>query len=133
MSSNPFQALLDEVQSQLDEALERADQAQEALTAVSGTATSKDHLVSAMVDARGAVTELKFHTTRYRTMAPSELSAVLLDTIGKAQQEASAHLEEVLGPIGPEDLEIGDVTSGRAELADMLEAFGRGRLPGQQG
>jgi DNA-binding protein YbaB len=132
VSSNPFQALLDEVQTQLDEALDRAGQAQEALTAVSGTATSKDRLVSATVDARGAVTELKFHTTRYRAMAPTELSALLLDTIAKAQQEVSARLEEVLGPIGPEDLEIDDVTSGRADLADMLEAFGRGTLPGQQ-
>lgn len=78
------------------------------------------------------MTELKFHTTRYRAMAPSELSAVLIDTIGRAQREAIAHLEEVLGPIGPEDLEIDDVTSARPELADMLEAFGLGGLQGQQ-
>ncbi|MFD7135395.1 YbaB/EbfC family nucleoid-associated protein [Streptomyces sp. NPDC059894] len=116
----------------MDEALERAGRAQEALTALSGTATSKDHLVSATADARGAVTELKFHTTRYRTMAPTELSAVLLDTIGRAQREAAAHLEEVLGPIVPEDLEVDDVMSGRADLADLLDAFGRGALPGQQ-
>ncbi|UUU23654.1 YbaB/EbfC family nucleoid-associated protein [Streptomyces sp. DSM 40750] len=133
MTSNPFQALLDEVQSQLDEALDRAGQAQEALTAVSGTATSKDRLVSATVDARGTVTDLKFHTTRYRTMAPSELSALLLDTIGRAQQEVMAQMDEVLGPIAPEDLEIGDVTSGRTELAELLEAFGLGTLPGQRG
>ncbi|MGW3652426.1 YbaB/EbfC family nucleoid-associated protein [Streptomyces sp. NPDC000878] len=116
----------------MDEALERAGQAQEALREVSGTATSKDRLVSATVDARGSVTELKFHTTRYRAMAPTELSAVLLDTIGRAQREAAAHLEEVLGPVGPEDLEIDDVTSARPELAEMLEAFGLGRIPGQQ-
>jgi hypothetical protein len=89
-------------------------------------------MVSATVDARGAVTELKFHTTRYRTMAPAELSAVLVDTIGKAQQEVAAKMEEILGPITPEALEIGDVTSSHPELAEMLEAFGRGALPGQQ-
>lgn len=78
------------------------------------------------------MTDLKFHGTRYRTMAPTELSALLLDTITRARQEALGQLDDVLGPVGPEDLEIGDVTSGRTDLAELLEAFGLGTLPGQR-
>jgi DNA-binding protein YbaB len=133
--SNPLQGFLDEVQSQLDEALAQAGQAREALSELSATATSKDRLVTATVDARGTLTELKFNSSRYRSMAPSELSAVLTETIGRAQREVTSQMMETFGGIDGFDLDsVKDMLSSRpehAELHEMLDAFTEGRLPGQ--
>ncbi|MDX3849465.1 YbaB/EbfC family nucleoid-associated protein [Streptomyces sp. AK02-01A] len=119
----------------MDEALVQAGQAREALSEISATATSKDHLVTATVDSRGSLTELKFNSSRYRSMAPSELSALLTDTIGKAQEDVAAQMMAVFGEFDGHDIEaVKDVLSGRpeqAELHEMLAAFADGRLPGQ--
>ncbi|RPK33290.1 YbaB/EbfC family nucleoid-associated protein [Streptomyces sp. ADI93-02] len=135
MNNNPLQAFLDEVQSQMDEALEQAGQAQAALSEISATATSKDHLVTATVDARGTLTELKFNSSRFRSMAPTELAALLTETIGKAQEDVHGQMMETFGGVDGHDLDsVKDLLSDRpeqAELHEMLDAFVNGRLPGQ--
>ncbi|MET9016685.1 MULTISPECIES: YbaB/EbfC family nucleoid-associated protein [Streptomyces] len=102
---------------------------------ISATATSKDRLVTATVDARGTLTELKFNSSRYRSMAPSELSAVLTDTIAKAQKDVTDQMKEIFGETDGHDLDaVKDMLDGpshQSELHEMLEAFIDGRLPGQ--
>jgi hypothetical protein len=68
-------------------------------------------------------------------MAPSELSAVLTETIGRAQREVTSQMMETFGGIDGFDLDsVKDMLSSRpehAELHEMLDAFTEGRLPGQ--
>ncbi|CAM5598130.1 YbaB/EbfC family nucleoid-associated protein [Streptomyces canarius] len=134
MVSNPLQGYLDEAQSQLDEALARAGQAREALSGISAMATSKDRLVTVTVDARGTLTELKFNSSRYRSMAPSELSAVVTETIAKAQKDVTDQMKEIFGETDGNLDAVKDILGGSSyqdELHEMLEAFIDGRLPGQ--
>ncbi|MFD9287626.1 YbaB/EbfC family nucleoid-associated protein [Streptomyces sp. NPDC060030] len=119
----------------MDEALEQAGQAQAALSEISATATSKDRLVTATVDARGTLTELKFNSSRYRSMAPTELAALLAETISKAQEDVHGQMMETFGGFDGHDLDsVKNLLSDRpeqAELHEMLDAFVNGRLPGQ--
>ncbi|MFE5741376.1 YbaB/EbfC family nucleoid-associated protein [Streptomyces celluloflavus] len=119
--------------AQLEQAREQAHRTQQALAEVSATATSRDRMVSATVDAQGAVTGLKFHSTRYRSMAAAELSAALLDTIRQAQDEATAQVSQLLQPVMPGGLDLGDALGGHGNLSEMLDAFTHGSLPGQRG
>ncbi|WP_275041849.1 YbaB/EbfC family nucleoid-associated protein [Nocardiopsis potens] len=64
-------------------------------------AVSKDRMVSAKVNARGEIDELRFHTSKYRTMAPAELSAAVLDVIGRARAEMEQRVADALGPVAP--------------------------------
>ncbi|MFE9360581.1 YbaB/EbfC family nucleoid-associated protein [Streptomyces olivaceoviridis] len=101
---------------------------------ISAMATSKDRLVTATVDARGTLTELKFNSSRYRSMAPSELSAVLTETIAKAQKDVTDQMKDIFGETDGHLDTVKDILNGSSyqdELHEMLEAFIDGRLPGQ--
>lgn len=93
-------------------------------------------MVSVTVNARGEVTELKFHTTRYRAMAPAELASALMDVLQDAREEMNETIRQVVEPMmpnGPVDfrgLFAGD--SDWAELADSVFNDLRKGFPGRR-
>lgn len=97
------------------------------------TATAKDHLLSVTADARGRVTGIKFHSTRYRSMAAAELAKALLETVQRAQEDAFEAAQRTMAPHMPEGLDLKAAAAGRSSLDDVIAAFTRGALPGQQG
>nr|WSX24328.1 YbaB/EbfC family nucleoid-associated protein [Streptomyces tubercidicus] len=111
----------------------QAKEARESLGRVSVTATAKDHLLSVTADARGRVTGIKLHSTRYRSMAAAELSKALLETVQRAQKDASEAAQRTMAPHMPEGLDLRAASEGRSTLDDVIAAFTRGDLPGQQG
>ena len=93
----------------------------EKLRAVSGTATSKNRAVTATVDAAGELTELKFNSMAFRSMAPKELSHLLLDVIAKARQDARTKISEATGAVtGPAATSAQDLLSGKADITSIL-------------
>jgi hypothetical protein len=85
------------------------------------TVTSKDHLVSATVNVRGELSELKFHTTKYRTMAPVQLASVLTEVIADARAEMAGIVAETFQPLAPQQLNLRETMSGNSSLDSVLE------------
>ncbi|TSB24947.1 YbaB/EbfC family nucleoid-associated protein [Streptomyces benahoarensis] len=132
MNGNPLLGRMENALERLEEARVQAKEARESLDRVSVTATAKDHLLSVTADARGRVTGIKLHSTRYRSMAAAELAKALLETVQRAQEDAAEAKERALAPHLPEGLDLKAMTEGRSSLDDLLTAFTRGTLPGQQ-
>lgn len=82
----------------LKEQRDRLDAAQADIEARTASATSHDRMVTVTVDARNAVVGIEFHTTRYRSMPPAQLSEVLVDTFGQACRTMARAVDEVFRP-----------------------------------
>jgi YbaB/EbfC DNA-binding family protein len=67
----------------------RIREAGDRMRAVSGTAVSKDRMITAAVDAQGRLVELRLDGDRYRRLAPAELTARIVETVRAAQDDAS--------------------------------------------
>ncbi|MEU1518964.1 YbaB/EbfC family nucleoid-associated protein [Streptomyces sp. NPDC005811] len=73
--------------------------ADERLRAASVTVLSKDRSVEVTVGPQGEVTALKFSDGKYRAMAPAQLSAVILQTLGEARSRMARQVLDTYRPI----------------------------------
>jgi hypothetical protein len=89
--------------------------------------TSTDHLVTATVGAGGALLDLKFHTTAYRSMAPAELASVVRETVERARTRMQRELMAAVQPLMPGGVQMRDVAEGRMSVEEYLDRAGRGR------
>src|SRR3954464_11285812 len=107
-----FQSILNDAMAELDRHRESASRLHEGMEEVTGSARSKRRQVSVSVDARGDITELKFHGTAYRSLSPAELADIIVETIREAKQSAQATLAESLRDVLPADAEVAEIVSG---------------------
>ncbi|TDQ44656.1 hypothetical protein EV190_1345 [Actinorugispora endophytica] len=84
---------------------------------------AKDRLVSAKVNAKGELIELKFHTQKYRQMAPKELSTAITDVIERARKQMAKRVVESYGSFAPEGVDLDEIISGRFNPSRMLSGF----------
>lgn len=89
--------------------------------------TSKDHLVTATVGAGGALVDLKFNTTAYRSMAPAELAEVVRQTIEAARGRLQRELMATVQPLMPGRVRARDVAEGRLSVEEFLAEARGGR------
>jgi DNA-binding protein YbaB len=89
--------------------------------------TSKDHLVTATIGAGGALVDLKFNTTAYRSMAPAELASVVRETVERARGRMQRELLEAVQPLMPGRVRMRDVAEGRLSVEEFLDEARRGR------
>jgi DNA-binding protein YbaB len=115
-----FDEEMRKLQAEYGEARQRIVKAQEQLDSTVGTAKSKSRVVSAKVDARGELTELKLHTQAWRSMAPAELCAVILTTINEARGAAQQQLWKSLGDLVPADVDMSKVQSGKYNWGEAM-------------
>jgi hypothetical protein len=71
------------------------------LQAISVTAESARREISVRVDHAGVVKDIAFPTNAYRRLAPQELTNLLLQTIGRAREDALTRAAELLTPLLP--------------------------------
>jgi DNA-binding protein YbaB len=98
----------------------RIQAATERMTSVSGSASSKDKMVTATVDGQGRLVELKLAGTRYRQLAAGELTARIVATVRSAQEEAARATASVLSGLLPAGL--GMPVDGELDLEAMFDA-----------
>ncbi|GAA0239542.1 YbaB/EbfC family nucleoid-associated protein [Cryptosporangium japonicum] len=60
-----------------------------ALATAETSASSKDKMIEATVNAQGRLIGLKFRGDRYRDLAPGELANKIVEVVGQAQTDAS--------------------------------------------
>jgi DNA-binding protein YbaB len=89
---------LADYQHRLQDVRARTAQAQRALAAVAGTATSRDGAVTVTVDRSGALQHLEL-TEHAEVLSRTELAATVLDTALRARREAAAQAEAALVPV----------------------------------
>ncbi|MFD8960450.1 YbaB/EbfC family nucleoid-associated protein, partial [Streptomyces anulatus] len=93
-----FQEQLAEAMAQLAEQTKKIQEVQEELARTSATATSKDRMVTASVNAHGEVVSFKFHTEGFRTMPAAQLAEVLKTTVNAARAAVSSKVTSSVGP-----------------------------------
>ena len=99
---------------------ERIQQAHGQIKAIFGTSTSKDRMVSATVDARGRLTDLRIAGSRYRQMAPAELSDRIVETVRSAQDQAAREALSMFSGLAPSGML--SVLNGGFDFESMFDA-----------
>ncbi|WP_295831846.1 YbaB/EbfC family nucleoid-associated protein [uncultured Microbacterium sp.] len=113
-TADDIERMLTEVrQSHADLAARAAD-----IEALTATATSKDRVLSATVDARGELTDLRITGQSWRELAPKELCAKIVAVVAQAQREVQERGRALLSEDGPDGL---DPTMGLPSADDMAE------------
>jgi YbaB/EbfC DNA-binding family len=99
---------------------ERIQAATEHMSSIIGSAVSKDRVVTATVDNQGRLVDLKLAGTRYRKLAPAELTASIVATVRQAQDDAARATATALSGLLPDGL--GMPVGGDLDLEAMFEA-----------
>jgi len=80
----------------------------------STTVTTKRREVSVTVDSRGALTEIRFPTPAFRSMAPVELGKLIVESVGKAREQALSEIMSSFEDAFPGDQPFLDLVTGVA-------------------
>ena len=107
----------------LDNEQRKLREFQEAVAEASTTVRSKDRMISATFDGRGELTELKFHNTRYREMAPAELANAIVKTLADGRGKALAGMAELNGAPKIPGVDFAELASGKADLDKVMGAL----------
>jgi len=118
--SSPLHNQIQQRMVQLRERREAMARIQRDLAEARFTADSKNRAVSVTVDSRGEPVDIKFRTSSYRSMAPAELSQLLLETIAVARDEAKTAAVAAFGPLLPPGTPLADLMSGQLNFEEMM-------------
>ncbi|GAA2645774.1 YbaB/EbfC family nucleoid-associated protein [Paractinoplanes durhamensis] len=80
----------------------------------STTVVAKNRAVAVTVNSSGAVAEIKFPTSAYRSMSGAELGDLLVSTIEEARAEAMAQTMQAFAAVLPGGQAMVDAFTGRA-------------------
>ena len=92
--TSPFADQIAQAMESLREQQAKMEEVRNELQAATASVTSKDRMVTAKVGPQGQVVALTFHTTAYRSMAPAQLSAVLVDVLNTARADMGEKITE---------------------------------------
>lgn len=98
---NAFQSQINEIMAELEQSRQDLHKAQTRISEVSRTTQSGNRMVSATVDARGQLTGLQFHGTKYRSIPGPELADLIVRTVRKANSAAAAEVHETMKSLLP--------------------------------
>jgi DNA-binding protein YbaB len=118
--TSAFDSVFSEVMAELEKQRESLAELHKGLNEVNATVRSKRRQVSATVDGRGEIVELKFHGETFRTMPAPDLAKLIVDTIRQAKEEARSQSWESIGEALPDGAEIADVVSGDYDWSNAL-------------
>ncbi|MEV1173000.1 YbaB/EbfC family nucleoid-associated protein [Nonomuraea sp. NPDC049784] len=101
--------LLEQLVQEVNRQTEQLKKMQEKVRELSATARSKDGMVTVTVGPRGEVRTIELDPRVYRKLSPSELSASIVDQIGRATRQVSGDMKELMEPFGVPDLPFEDL------------------------
>ncbi|TPW76681.1 YbaB/EbfC family nucleoid-associated protein [Schumannella sp. 10F1B-5-1] len=116
----------DEIEQMMAEVRQtHADLAERAaeVDALTATATSKDRVLSATVDARGVLTDLKITGQSWRELAPKELSSKIVAIVAQAQQEVQERGRALLADGAPDGLDPMAGMPSADEMTSMMQGL----------
>ena len=80
-------------------------------------------MLSATVDARGVLTELKITGQSWRELAPKGLCSRIVDVVAQAQQDVQARGRERLDGLGPDGVDPMAGLPSADEMASMMRGL----------
>jgi DNA-binding protein YbaB len=112
----------------LTDAIEELRRQQERLQAVSSQlrevktkVRSKDGMITVTLDGRGEVSSIAFNTAKFRRMAPAELGAALVETIGQARAQSREQMVNAYRPFIPAGVGLDDLFTGKGNLSRIFD------------
>ncbi len=84
---------------------------------------AKDHSLEMTFDGRGELVELVFNAAKYRSMAPAQLAAVIVDTLRQGRAQAQERMAELMGFGDIPGLDINGLVTGQVRPDEMLNAL----------
>jgi len=78
-------------------------------------------MITVILDARGQLTKLNFNTQKFRRIAPTELSSILVETISRAQAESRDQVLRAYQNFLPESVDVRGMMSGKTDINEMFE------------
>jgi hypothetical protein len=91
------------------------------LNEATATATSKDRMLKATVDAQGKLTELAFNGKRWRELAPKELGAKIVEVVADAQRQAALATSELMAGLVPAGFDLDQLRSTGPDMESMID------------
>ena len=122
--ANPGKAFEDAV-AEMYRTQERLKSARAQLSKEPTKVTSKDHMVTVVVDGRGELTSIVFNTAKFRRMAPAELGAALIEVISQARAEGRRQVISAYRDLLPQGMNLEEMMSGNFNTDNMMEAAKR--------
>lgn len=102
---------------------EKLAEVSEELRQLTSTATSKDRVYSATVDASGVLTDLTISGQAWRDQAPKEVASKIVNTVAQAQRELRELSESLLAPHTPSGVDAQQMWSPGLDLDGMFESM----------
>lgn len=99
--TSPLHDRIEAAMAELEQQRVKIRDLEKSAASTTATVQSKNRMVTATVDRSGKLTELRFEGKRYRTIAPAELSAVVLETVQQAQEEVARQAIELVSSVLP--------------------------------
>ncbi|HUQ54865.1 YbaB/EbfC family nucleoid-associated protein [Lentzea sp.] len=90
------------------------------MAGISVSVTAPRRVVEVTVGRNGDVTDVSFPSGAYKSMVPSELAKVVLETVRNAQEKAREELAQLMEPMMPAGFAVRDLLAGKADLDAML-------------
>lgn len=115
-----FESMLNDMLAEIQKQRESLIRLQQGAPEISGSARSKRRQVSAVVDARGDLVELKFHGMGYRSLAPAELATIIVDTVCEARAEAQRQLWDIVGENFPDETQFAEIVNADYDWTESL-------------
>jgi DNA-binding protein YbaB len=117
-------AMRDSIQEATDELRlqqERLRSVRGNLRDVTTKTRSRDGMVTVTIGGRGEVTSIAFNTQKFRKMAPAELGAVLVETIGKAREQSRDRVIAAYRSFLPETMDLENVLAGKTDVNRLVD------------
>ncbi|HYY88409.1 MAG TPA: YbaB/EbfC family nucleoid-associated protein [Chloroflexota bacterium] len=118
----------DPLQDKIEQAFADFERTQAAITTIQDelaegatTVTSKNRAVQVTVDGHGDVSEIKFPTKAYRTMAPAELGSLLVTTLSEARRQAVEHATNLMRTTLPDTAPLLRALGGSDDFETVME------------
>ena len=121
LRDNDPQVAFEKAMAELSHTQQRLREVREELQGKPTKVTSKDHMVTVVLDERGDLRSITFNNTKYRQMAPAELGSVLVEAITKARAAGRTQMARAFQPLMPEGLDIEQLMAGNFSVDGIFE------------
>jgi hypothetical protein len=122
----------DDPMARLDDERRRLDALGRVWQDETTTVRAKDNTFSMTFDGRGDLTEVAFHGSKYKTVAPSELGHRIVETLKQGRLESLEKMAATMNPDSVGGLDLVGIATGKVDprkainalMAPLLEGFG---------
>jgi hypothetical protein len=87
------------------------------------TVRAKDNTFSMTFDGRGDLTEVTFHGSKYKTIAPTELGHRIVETLRQGRTESLEKMVATMDPEGIPGLDLMGIATGKVDPRKAIDAL----------